>query len=237
MRIAFVDCETTGLYADAGHEAWEVALVVVPDGPGDRVGHWVKGDAVAVEWQLPVDVSKADPMSLSMNGWYDRSVQHEKGLDGEQVEQGITYSGMLPKGLTAHEQFARDFMALVHGAALVGAVPSFDERFLSKALRKGGGVPCWHYQPVDVETLAAGWLLGQAEVRQVPDPANRVGLDDERAWLEEVEAFRRLPWDSEALSRAVGVDPARFDRHTAMGDALWARAVWDVIMQPPAAAG
>lgn len=77
-------------------------------------------------------------------------------------------------------------------AHLIGAVPSFDAAFLERLLRRHGLAAAWHYHLVDVEALAAG-KLGIAP-----------------------------PWNSEELSRAVGVEPA--DRHTAMGDALWARA-------------
>jgi hypothetical protein len=38
------------------------------------------------------------------------------------------------------------------------------------------------------------------------------------------------PWDSEALSRALGVDPDTFARHTAMGDVRWAMAIHDQVM-------
>jgi hypothetical protein len=37
------------------------------------------------------------------------------------------------------------------------------------------------------------------------------------------------PWDSEVLSRAVGVDPNAYERHTALGDARWARDIYDAV--------
>lgn len=46
-----------------------------------------------------------------------------------------------------------------------------------------------------------------------------------------------LPWDSDNLSRMVGVDPDRFDRHTAMGDALWTQAIYDRIVYDLAVGG
>lgn len=42
------------------------------------------------------------------------------------------------------------------------------------------------------------------------------------------------PWDSNDLSRAVGVDPDLFKRHTAMGDALWAAAIYERVMESSA---
>jgi hypothetical protein len=76
---------------------------------------------------------------------------------------------------------------------------------LTRLLYRSGLAPTWHYQPVDVETLVAGFLLGRSIVGHL-DPAVR------------------LPWSSSDLSLAVGVDPAEFDRHTALGDVAWAWA-------------
>lgn len=41
----------------------------------------------------------------------------------------------------------------------------------------------------------------------------------------------QLPIDSEEISRAMGVNPDDFERHSALGDVLWARAIWDRIHQ------
>ncbi len=38
------------------------------------------------------------------------------------------------------------------------------------------------------------------------------------------------PWDSNKLSLAVGVDPDDFDRHTALGDARWAKAIYERVI-------
>lgn len=63
------------------------------------------------------------------------------------------------------------------------------------------------------------------------------GLDPYRHDIWEVAAVRRdpldalaPPWDSEAVSRAVGVNPDDFERHTAMGDVRWAMAIYDAVM-------
>lgn len=90
---------------------------------------------------------------------------------------------------------------LTHGLHLAGAVVSFDEERLRKLLLRNGYLPGWHYHLVDVEALAAG----------------RLGYPP--------------PWDSEELSRDVGVEPAEFARHTAIGDARWARALYDAVIE------
>ena len=85
---------------------------------------------------------------------------------------------------------------------VVGAVPNFDTERIAHQF----GVDGWHYHLIDVENLAVGYLAGRGE----PLPP--------------------LPWNSDDLSRAVGVDPDRFRRHEAMADAEWARAIYDRVM-------
>lgn len=96
--------------------------------------------------------------------------------------------------------FANDFADRTRDAHLVGNVVSFDEERLRKLLRFNGACPEWHYHIVDTEALIAG----------------KFGIEP--------------PWDSEELSRMVEVDPYGFDRHTAMGDARWARAEYEAVM-------
>lgn len=102
---------------------------------------------------------------------------------------------------------------------IVGAVPSFDTERLG-LLFDAFSVPVpWHHHLIDVETLAVGWLRGR-----------RHTLISEGVIPADSPAFPPPPWDSEVLSRAVGVDPARFLRHEAMGDVRWAMAIYDAVM-------
>lgn len=80
---------------------------------------------------------------------------------------------------------------------VVGMVPSFDTGHLARLFRRIGVDVPWHHHLIDAETYAAGHL----------------GLAP--------------PFDSEYLSRFLGVDPDGYSRHTAMGDAEWARDVYD----------
>jgi len=113
--------------------------------------------------------------------------------------------------------FAEAFAALTRGAHLVGAVISFDEERLRRLLRANGECPMWHYHLVDVEAMAAGWI----------GHLDSTGDIEHAAWgyVDDAEP----PWDSTNLSLAVGVDPEQFDRHTALGDARWARAIYDAL--------
>lgn len=100
---------------------------------------------------------------------------------------------------------------------IVGAVPNFDTERLALLLRRFGLTPGWHYHLIDVENLAVGYLHGRWAA------SGAAGVRDVS-----------LPWNSNDLSSAVGVDPERFDRHTALGDAKWARAIYDAITGGPA---
>ena len=103
--------------------------------------------------------------------------------------------------------FCRDFAEYTRGMHLAGAVISFDEERLRRLLRANGACPEWHYHLIDVEALAAGYLSN--------------GFDHPG------DAPHRPPWDSNELSQCIGVNPEDFDRHTALGDCHWAKAIYD----------
>jgi hypothetical protein len=90
---------------------------------------------------------------------------------------------------------------------IVGAVPNFDTERIAVLLSKelpDWRAP-WHYHLIDVENLAVGYLAAKGNT--IP-----------------------LPWDSDALSDAVGVTAPTDERHTAMGDVRWAMAIYDTVM-------
>lgn len=98
---------------------------------------------------------------------------------------------------------------------VVGAVPDFDTERIARQLLEPFGIDRpWHYHLIDVENLAVGYLVGAAARG---DGYARQYIPD-------------LPWRSEDLSRAIGVDPDQFDRHTAMGDVRWVMAQYDAVM-------
>jgi oligoribonuclease (3'-5' exoribonuclease) len=118
------------------------------------------------------------------------------------------------------EPFAEQFAELTRGAHLVGNVISFDEERLRRLLRRMGQCPMWHYHLVDVEAMAAGWIGRIAYKDDIEDAA----------WGYVTQPGP--PWDSKMLSLAVGIDPESYEKHTARGDARWARDMYDAVVGP-----
>lgn len=95
----------------------------------------------------------------------------------------------------------RRLQRVLTGSVMVANNVTFDAMFLRRLLQ--GDQP-WHYRPIDVIALAATHL-------------GMLSTDD-------------MPWRSEDISRKLGVEPPAKDaRHTAMGDALWVRNMWDAL--------
>lgn len=109
------------------------------------------------------------------------------------------------EALTPADAAQRIYSMTRDRAHIVGAVPNFDTERLARMMRRHGIEPGWHHHLTDVENLAIGYLA-----------ANGHALT--------------LPWDSIALTTALGV-PAPEDRHTALADARWARDTYDAVMR------
>jgi hypothetical protein len=135
--ICAIDTETTSLGWD--REAWEVAIIRrEPDG-------------VQQEWRWYADVqdlSKADPQSLEIGGFYRRHPL------GRYLSGSDTFMEHFAVDPLAPERIVR----LTHGATIVGAVPSFDTHVLETFLRSNRHQPTWHHRLRCVETLTAGHL-------------------------------------------------------------------------------
>lgn len=105
---------------------------------------------------------------------------------------------------------AKEVGQLTHRAILVGVNNGYDMNLLDRWMRQHGTQPTWDYHPYDMEAVSVGWLLGQGIAPQ----ATAAGV----------------AWRSHQLSEACGVPvPAATDRHTALGDARWARDWFDAL--------
>lgn len=198
--LAFTDTETSSLSAEQGH-AWEIA-VIRRDQDGTDTEHL---------WQIRIDLTTADPDSLRIGRYHQRFAVPD-GIDAVQVmPDGDLWKLTVPELLfDLHDALA--------DAVLIGSNPAFDDRFISKLMRSHGRKTPWHYRPIDVATLAAGYVQGLAASTQFPG-----------------EVIQH-PYSSRGLSRAVGVEPPGDDTaHTALADARWSRDVHDAVTgwKPP----
>lgn len=188
--LAFVDTETTGL-DPTRHDAWEIA-VIRRDPDGTETENL---------WQIRVPLESADPEALKIGRYEERFIVHD-----EWAAALVAPTGKRILNLTLPEMLF-DLQDALSGAVIVGSNPGFDVAFLTPLLRRHNRRLTWHYRPVDVATLAAGYLHG----------AGRADLPT-------------VPYSSRGLSLAVGVEPPGDDTaHTALGDARWARDVYDAV--------
>ncbi|HEV2778565.1 MAG TPA: hypothetical protein VGX25_04120 [Actinophytocola sp.] len=155
-----------------------------------------------------IDLAEADPFGLRIGGFYERHWRFSRG----KTDRDLTGTRIL-----SEHSAAAAVEELTRGTHLVGIVPTFDGETFDAMLRRHRLIPAWHYHLIDVEALAVGYLHGR----------NALVADGR-----ELEAIG-LPWRSDDLSRACGVEPpSEQDRHTALGDALWAQRWYDAITAP-----
>lgn len=153
-------------------------------------------------WQLRVPLETADPEALKISRYHERFAVRDTWDAAAIIDStsGRVLNLSLPELLF-------DVQDALADAVVVGSNPGFDLAFLTALLKRHGRRLPWHYRPADVATLAAGWLHG-------------AGFGH----------IATVPYSSRDLSRAVGVEPPSDDTaHTALGDARWARDVYDAI--------
>ena len=214
--IVFLDTETTSLRPD--RRAWDIGMIRrEPDGTEREITLFVSD----------IDLSGADLIALRIGHFYERHPMYRAEVGGafdaefddddtvdvdEAQELLDTYECLYPERRVAEivERWTR-------GAHIVGMVPNFDTECLATMLRRHGLCPAWHYHLIDVENLAVGWL-------------QHAILTGHHRIREQVGVTVTLPWKSDDISRACGVEPPTDEeRHTAMGDAKWCVRLYDRI--------
>lgn len=183
-----------------GRKPWEIAMIRrEPDGT-ERTS-WFFVD---------INLRTADPFGLKVGRFYDR---HPVGIWlSTPVEVGEKCPNFRTDDVADTWQAAQTVARMTHGAHIVGAVPNFDTEILATLLRDHGLTPSWHYHLIDVENLAVGYLAGMYHDHDF------------------LPGVILPPWDSDELMAKLGVEPpAEDERHTALGDALWAMRAYDAV--------
>lgn len=205
--LAFIDTETTGLDVDH-HDAWEIAVILRRPGVTD----------LEYLFQIRTSLAEADPKALEINRYEQRFAVP----DGE-------FAIEISTEVTPHTEadLMHDLMTILDGAVLVGSNPAFDDRFLTKLFHEAGVTPRWHYRTVDFAAMAVGHLYGQAYTL--------TKRNCDAVFYGRADRLLEDGWRSYELSRLMGIEPPRsHEAHTALGDARWARDVYDAITKADA---
>ena len=202
--LVFLDTETTGLSLD--DDIWEFAAIRRDD------------DGTETELHLFI---KHDPRKCAR-------LPESFRLDHEQRFPAMTHDGKWHPDVVEQWKAASQISDFLDGRPhIVGAVPNFDTERIAKLCERqlSDWKAPWHYHLIDVENLAVGYLLRSADaLYQASD-----GDDGQIARAEELRQVAMPPWDSDAISAALGVTVPDSERHTAMGDARWAMRLYDRI--------
>lgn len=203
-NVVFVDTETTGL-DPIRHQIWEVGLI--------------NSDDIEHRWFLPVDLAKADLVALNIGRYHERH------------PYGHATPWVTDFEVTRPERFAEEFAKLTWGKHLAGAVVSFDAERLARLLRANGQCPGWHYHLIDVEALAVGYIAGcRQAVDDVVDTTGEALWAGTHSWHVAEGHDVTPPWKSDQLTETLGITVDDMDKHTALGDARWAKAIYDKVM-------
>lgn len=173
----------------------------------------VTGDA-RHQWFVKPDLATADPFGLRVGKFYERTADLLPPLSRKQGKKWADPA-------KAAAQIAR----LLNGATLVGHNPAFDAAFIGAFLRRHGQILTADHHQIDTGTLVTGYIHGcRRGWRESGKPASQ------DQYLQ--EARYPLPKGKHLsdMARALGIDPMGYEQHTALGDALLAMAVYDVVM-------
>lgn len=216
----WTDTETTSLarpYRPGGRRIWEIAVIRRETDRTERRLHlFIRLADLGLFEQLPAELRAEHSLS-----WAERlqllpgPVLESLNIGGffhrhPEIDPGA------PGGLVVSEAQAADmlldgWLTPAPGADkpwMFGIVPSFEDLGYEDLLHRTGYGRVdmpWYYGLQDVATYGAG----------------RLGLVP--------------PWESDDVSRMLGLHPERYDRHSAMGDAEWARDLMDVAVLNAAA--
>lgn len=197
MKNVDIDLETIRLKPSRKRGVlWEIGLI------DDRGAEYL--------WQIRPDLEIADPTSLRIGRYHQRIHPYlrlmEPGVALRMVHPDqpsvADDDGDATYAVTSARHVADELAGLIDGTLLWGSnVGAFDVPHLDPWMRLHGSCGSPHYHSRDIVSWVGGWCAAKGIA---PAPADTKSDD----------------W-----SRAAGVDPDQFERHTALGDCRWTRAM------------
>jgi hypothetical protein len=194
-----VDCETTSLFPDYATGAGVIWELA-----------FIERDSGAERlWRMQPDVKLADQKALEVGRFRERTslMGHATAWSGGgdiwDLADGAPLLWSWPPDLAPH------VASLLDDVTLIAANPAFDAGFLAAFLNHHGQAATWHYRLRDIGSMAWAWLQAGRLPHHLAAPAMDAGTDDFAAEL--------------------GVDPAGFERHSALGDCRLVSAMLQVM--------
>lgn len=160
----------------------------------------------AFQWRMKPDLSVADPAALRVGQFYHRTEDMLPGPIYRACNMAVPLKEW-EKGpeWSSKAKVAAEAARLLDDAILVAANPAFDAAFIATFLRHYDEAPTWHYRLRDIGSMAYGYLA------------------NEGMRLPAIDA------STDVFAEALGVDPGKFERHSALGDCRLVGAMLDVI--------
>ena len=189
-----VDCETTSLvpdYATGSGVIWELALIERDCG-AERL------------WRMEPDLALASPAALAVGRFGERAklMEHAPPAAGDSGVTDIAWTGH--RFWSDPASLAPYVATLLDGATLIAANPTFDAGFLAAFLAAHDCEPKWHYRLRDIGSMAHGYLSA----------CLALGVEGRDA----AKGLPAMDASTDDFSRALGIDPGKFERHSALGD-------------------
>ncbi|WP_214317103.1 hypothetical protein [Nonomuraea sediminis] len=231
QKLAILDLETTSLDERRG-DLWEIGLITrdlqQPAAPDQEF--W---------WQVRPDLSLADPNSLKVGRYYERSrVTTARIGMGKRLAPTTNQpqSGGWTKAYTGNpaaegdfymketaEAIAAQLARRLDGATIIANNPAFDQKFLAKFLRANGQILTAHHRMLNVRDMLIGYIYGRlaAYDGQVEEAFELEAAPYVEDWLQ--GATDSPSWE------IVGVKQDPATKHTGPGDARVVRDVYDAI--------
>lgn len=160
-------------------------------------------------WQMKPNLAVADPAALGVGHFYERTAKNCRACSAPTRAYNLVHS---QEGADPHwsspEAVAAEVAVMLDGATIIAANPAFDAGFLTAFLNTCGQAATWHYRLRDIGSMAWGYCQRRG-MKPGTVPAMDASTDD--------------------FAHALGVDPGRFERHSALGDCRLVAAMLNVI--------